>query len=299
MSQLAPIVLFTYNRLDETKRTVNALKNNFFAGESELYVFSDGWKKEGDRDKILAVRNFLNQIKGFKKITIVETQLNKGLANSIIGGVTDVIEKHGKVIVLEDDLITSPNFLNFNNQALDIYEKNDDIFSISGYTLNLPSLKNEKKDFYYGYRASSWGWATWKNRWENIDWEMDAYDELKKDKKLRKNLLRGGSDMMRMLKNQKLGKIDSWAIIFCLHQSIHNLKTVFPSISKVQSIGYSKDATHTVGTKRFITRLDISEQSEFVFSKHTKMDEIHVKEFKSRFSIKARAWYKLISFFNR
>lgn len=288
MSQLAPIVLFTYNRLKETKRTVSALQNNFLAKESELYVFSDGWKKTGDRDKILAVRRFLSEITGFKQITIVESELNKGLANSIIDGVTSVIQKHGKVIVLEDDLITSPNFLNFNNQALDFYEGNDEIFSISGYTLELPSLKYTKKDFYYGYRASSLGWATWLNRWQDIDWEIKDYKSFLKSKALKSEFRRGGADLPGMLKNQMTGKINSWAIRWCYNQFKRDQLTVFPTISKIQHIGLGEAATNTKHTTRYDTKLDTSNQVNFNFEDEIILDKKLIKEFKSKFSIYKR-----------
>ena len=142
MKEIAPICLFTYNRLEETIQTVAALKNNFLANKSELFIFSDGAKNKNVEQKIKQVRKYLKTITGFKNITIYESSKNKGLANSIIDGVTKIIETYGKIIVLEDDLVTSPNFLNFMNQALEFYHYNNRIYSVSGYTLNLPSLKN-------------------------------------------------------------------------------------------------------------------------------------------------------------
>ena len=128
-----PICLFTYNRLHETKQTVKALKENFLAMESDLFVFSDGPKNDAGRLKVEAVRQFLTSVNGFKSVKVFESEQNKGLANSIISGVSQIIQKYGKVIVLEDDLITSTNFLNFMNQALDYYASKEKIFSISGF----------------------------------------------------------------------------------------------------------------------------------------------------------------------
>ena len=172
---LAPICLFTYNRLSETQQTVEALKKNFLASKSDLFVFSDGPKNAGAKLKVEDVREYLRSINGFKSVTIFESEENKGLAKSIISGVTQIIKKEGKVIVLEDDLITTPNFLDFMNQALDSFEYNDKVFSISGYTLNLPSLSQHNKDYYFAHRASSWGWATWTNRWESVDWQVRGW----------------------------------------------------------------------------------------------------------------------------
>ena len=151
---LAPICLFTYNRLSETIQTVEALQKNELAVESDIFIFSDGPKHEKDILLVNAVRKYIKSINGFRSITIIDSENNKGLAKSIIDGVTQIVEKYDKVIVLEDDLITSQNFLSFTNQALDFYEKNSNIFSISGYTLNLPSLSKYNKDLYLGVRAS-------------------------------------------------------------------------------------------------------------------------------------------------
>lgn len=292
MSQLAPIVLFTYNRLEETKQTVEALQKNFLANESELFVFSDGPKNIAGKEKVDAVRNYLHNVNGFQKVEIKESHINKGLATSIIDGVTEIIEQHGKVIVLEDDLITSPNFLDFMNKALDFYESDSNIISISGYTLALPSLPG-LKDFYFGYRASSWGWATWKKTWDEVDWEIKQYENFLKDSAQKRQFNIGGSDMVKMLRSQKEGKIDSWAIRFCFHQFNNNLKTVFPTSSKINSIGFSKEATHTVNTKRFQTPMDKYLKRDFNFEIFSEMDKMLVKEFKSKFSIKIRAIDKL------
>ncbi|MWW25906.1 glycosyltransferase family protein [Algibacter lectus] len=289
---LVPICLFTYNRLDETILTINALKSNYLAEASDLYIFSDGGKNESASKKIEIVRKYLKTITGFKSITIFESETNKGLANSIITGVTKILDKHEKIIVLEDDLITSPNFLDFMNQSLNFYKNDANIFSISGYTFDLKSLPIDK-DFYFGYRASSWGWAIWKNRWEIIDWQASDYHEFSTNKTLKKRFNRGGSDMSGMLRNQMESKIDSWAIRFCYHQFNQDLKTVFPNKSKVQSIGFSKEATHTSGTKRFITELDEGYKTVFKFEIFDEMNNTLVKEFQNKFSIKTRLLDKI------
>lgn len=285
---LAPICVFTYNRLEETKQTITALQNNFLAKESELFVFSDGPRNEQSVVKINEVRNYLKTIEGFKTIEIIESKENKGLAKSIISGVTTILERYSSIIVIEDDLVTTPNFLDFMNSALSFYSNDEKIFSISGYTLNLPSLKYEEKDFYFGYRASSWGWGIWKDRWLPIDWELNAYADFLKDKRAIQKFKRGGSDMPRMLRNQMTGKIDSWAIRFCFHQFKEELYTVFPTISKLASIGFSSEATHTSGTKRFLTRVDTSLNRDFKFDNFKKVNEKLAKEFASFFSLKNR-----------
>ena len=282
---LAPICLFTYNRLSETQQTVKALQKIFLAKESDLFIFSDGAKNKEGVLKVEEVRTYIKGISGFKSVTVFESKENKGLANSIINGVSQIIEKYSKVIVLEDDLITTPNFLNFMNQALGFYENNSKIFSISGYTMDLPSLNEYSKDYYLGVRASSWGWGTWKNRWENVDWEMKDYSVFIKDRHQRKAFRRGGSDMTYMLKKQMLGKIDSWAIRWCYNQFRKEQLTVFPSKSKIMSIGFGEEATHTKKTKRFDVEIDKTEKIDFNFNSTIEVDKTLEKEFRQKFSI--------------
>lgn len=293
MSQLAPVVLFTFNRLPETIRTVEALQNNFLSRESELFVFSDGPKNEAGVKKVNDVRKYLKTIDGFKKVIIYESQENKGLANSIIDGVTKIIEQFGKVIVLEDDLVTSPNFLEFMNQALDYYENSSKVISVSGYTLNLPSLNNYHLDYYIGYRASSLGWGTWIKKWNNIDWNVSDYSSFKKDYSQQLKFYNLGSDMPGMLKNQMRGKIDSWAIRWCYHQFKQDLVTVFSAKSKINHIGDGEDATNASGAIKFDTPLDIGQQRKFNFNSELEVNSKLIKEFKSKFSIKTRAMGKL------
>ncbi len=282
---LAPICLFTYNRLSETQQTVEALQKNHLAKESDLFIFSDGAKKEASADKVNAVRNYLKTIEGFKSLTIYESKENKGLANSVISGVTQIINRYEKVIVLEDDLITSPNFLDFMNQALDFYANSKRVFSISGFSMDLPSLSGYSKDFYLGYRASSWGWASWKNRWQEVDWEAKNYRKVIYNPIEHLRFMRGGSDMPYMLWKQMNGKIDSWAIRWCLYQFRKDFLTVFPSRSKLESIGFGADATHTKDTNRFNTIIDQEEQVLFTFSKELVLDKDLVREFRNQFSI--------------
>ena len=213
---LAPIILFVYNRPWHTRQTIEALQKNELAKESELYIFSDGPKTEND-EKVNEVRKYIKTISGFKSITISEKEKNCGLANSVIAGVTEIINKFGKVIVIEDDLVTSKYFLKFINEALDFFEKDERIFSVSGYTFPAKTMKipkNYKHDIYLAYRHGAWGWGTWKNRWESVDWELSDFKEFCENPKLQKAFNCGGADMSGMLKAQMEGKIDSWAIRF-------------------------------------------------------------------------------------
>jgi hypothetical protein len=290
---LAPVCLFTYNRLNETRRTIEALQQNYLAPHSELYIFSDGPKNEENRDKVNQVRRFLETVKGFKKVVVSESPGNKGLANSIISGVTQTIRMHGKVIVLEDDLISSPNFLDFMNQALDFYEHTPEIMSVSGYTMDLPGLKNYDRDYYIGIRASSLGWGTWLQKWEVVDWLVSDYQDFRRNYRLQYRFFNVGTDMPGMLKKQMEGHIDSWAIRWCYHQFKKELYTVFASRSKINHIGDGEDATHAAQSTKFDTPLDSGEKTQFVFSSVIEFNEKILAEFKSKYSLKRRLMDKI------
>ena len=291
---LAPICLFTYNRLNETIKTVEALQKNYLATDSDLCIFSDGPKNKEISLHVEEVRQYLKTIKGFKTVTIYESDINKGLANSIISGVTQIIKKYGKVIVLEDDLVTSPNFLNFLNQGLQFYENIPKIFSITGYCFDLPSLINYSNDYFLGYRASSLGWGTWLDRWSPIDWEVKDYYKFKWNIFKQFHFMRGGSDMPRMLKKQMNGSIDSWAIRWCFHQSQKGLLTVYPAKSKLLHIGLGPKATNTKKTNKYDTVLDRGIKTTYIFDQNPDVDPKLANEFRSIFSIYNRIKYKIL-----
>lgn len=248
---LAPIVLFTFNRLNHTQKTVEALKQNILAEKSELFIFSDASRNSEEKIKVDLLREYLKTIDGFKKVTIIEAEKNMGLAKAVISGVTDIIEKYDKVIVLEDDLVTSKYFLKYMNEALDIFEKRNDIWSISGYSPNIVIPNEYNDDIYIVKRASSWGWATWKNRWVLNEWDISDYETFKKDKIKRRSFNETGSDMSPMLDDQMEGRINSWAIRWAYNQFIRNKCTVYPVKSLVKNIGNDLSGTHTSITNKY------------------------------------------------
>jgi Glycosyl transferase family 2 len=296
--ELSPVLLFTYKRLPQTRQTISALQQNFLAEESELFIFSDGPKTEADLPQINSVRDYLRSVTGFKKITILESEKNKGLASSIIDGVTQMIDKYGQVIVLEDDLVTSKNFLSFCNQALQYYKNHSTVFSIGGYSLPMRGLNDN--DTYFTSRSTSWGWATWKEQWAKVDWDVRDYKTFSQDRKLRRSFNRMGSDMATMLDKQMRGKINSWAIRWCYHQFRHQLVTVFPAVSKVSNIGFNASATHTKEKfSRFQTTLDQSGNTVFNFSDDLQLNKSVIAQFTRPYSIPMRIKYKLLNAFSR
>jgi hypothetical protein len=279
---LAPIVLFVYNRPTHTKKTVEALKQNKLAKESQLFIFSDAPKNENSIESVEEVRKYIKSINGFENIIIREAEKNKGLATSVISGVTEVIKEYGKVIVLEDDLVTSVNFLEYMNKALCFYENNQKIWSISGYNLPIEIPKAYNKDVYLSYRACSWGWATWKDRWDKNDWTVSNYDDFLKSKEQQKLFNRGGSDMTDMLKSQMEGKIDSWAIRWCYSQFKDNSYTIYPVKSKIQNIGNDGSGVHCGDTNINYVELD-NGFSRTSFIDNLEEKQIILKRFKKHY----------------
>jgi glycosyltransferase involved in cell wall biosynthesis len=295
----APIVLFTYNRLDTLMKCVTALSFNVLAEKSDLFVFSDGPKGETDIEQVEAVRAFLKQVTGFKSVKVIKRQKNLGLANSIKNGVDQVIHQFGKVIVLEDDLITSANFLLFMNKALEYYACNNKICSISGYSP--PMLPKDADDVYYTMRGSSWGWATWRDRWIHVDWEVNNYLEFIASSRRKRCFNKMGSDMCKMLNDQMTGKINSWAIRWSYWQFDNGLYTVFPVVSKVRNIGTSKLATNTKDNfNRFRTDIDKTDNDIFKFRDDIILEDRYMRPFLRQFSVTTRIKYKVLNFlFNK
>jgi len=294
-----PIVIFTYNRVDPLILMIQNLLKNIDREYTDLIIFSDSWKKESDRENVLKVRNYLYTIKGFNKVIIVEREKNYGLAKNIIEGVSEIINQYGKVIVLEDDLITSQNFIQYMNQALDFYKDNKQIFSVSGYTPPLKSLKKLKEDVYISYRPSSWGWGTWKDQWENIDWDVKDFEDFIKNKREVRKFNRGGIDMARMLKHCMEGKNHSWAIRWSYAMFKQNKYCVYPKVSKVQNIGFGEDATNCTGIDIYQTTLDNTDKHEFKFIQDIKINEQIVKEFRYVFSYRNKLIMRMKNYISK
>ena len=291
---LAPIIIFTYRRkIDEV---IESLLKNRLAIESELYIFSDGYKNEIDKQDVLEVRKHLKEIDGFKNVTVIESSNNKGLANSIIAGVTQIIDEYGRVIVLEDDLLVSNDFLEYMNEALEFYEEDEKIWSIAGYAPELSCVKESNEELYLSTRGSSWGWATWSDRWKTVDWSVADWQELKEDKKAIKRFNLGGNDMYKMLELQMLGKLDSWAIRWCYSQFREKKYTVYPVKSKVINDGFSDaKGTHNSGVYE---KLTIKLHHESVNFQKLEIEEEILECFKSfhNLSLKTKIGYTLKKF---
>lgn len=240
----SPIVIFAFNRLSSLKACVDSLLSNLEASESDLIVFVDGPRegKEGEKKKVENVREFVKNITGFKSLTYQFSDINKGLATSIIDGVSYVMMRYGSTIVIEDDLICSSNFLAFMNQGLEKYESEKEVFSISGFSHPIKLKAGYNFDGYFAPRSGSWGWATWKDRWETVDWHLDNWEKVKKNKWQFNHW--GGSDCFSLLKGWKRGSNNSWAIRFDYAQFVQKKTSLFPVVSEISNQGFTTGGTH-------------------------------------------------------
>ena len=255
--KFAPIALFVYSRFEHTKRTVDALLKNILVEESDLFIFSDSDKNPSTADAVQEVRAYIKTIVGFKSVSIVERDRNLGLANSIIDGVTQLCNQYGRVVVLEDDMVTSPYFLIYMNEALDRYEKDERVISIHGYVYPVaPSLP----EAFFLRGADCWGWATWQRGWAHFNPDGKALlHELKHRKLLRAFDFDGSYPYSKMLEAQIKGTNDSWAVRWYASAYLANKLTLYPGRSLVHNIGNDSSGTHCgdsnaydseLGTKR-------------------------------------------------
>ncbi len=249
---LAPIVLFVYNRPRHTLQTLEALRKNDLADESKLYIYSDGPNESAEEDTLLKIKQTREIIKSkqwCKEVIIIEKDKNAGLADSIVNGVTDIINIHGKIIILEDDIITSSGFLSYMNQALNLYENEKKVMHISGY---MYPLKLKKSTSLFLNVVTPWGWGTWKDRWQFYD--NDANNLLKKLKNVdffnQTDFNAGfGNEFYNQLIANADEKLKTWAVKW--HSSIF-LKRGFclhPAQSLVNNIGFDNSGTNCESNK--------------------------------------------------
>lgn len=260
---LAPIILFVYNRPWHTEQTLEALMQNELANESTLYIYSDGPKEDAsaaDLDSIRAVRNVLRKKKWCKDVVIKSHINNLGLADNIINGVTEIVNRHGKVIVLEDDIVTSSSFLKYMNDALIFYENEEKVMHISGY---FPNVKRKLPQFFFYNQTSCWGWATWKRAWSHFTNETSyLLREVKESNRLFEFNTDGSYPFLSHLEDNLRGNIKTWAIKW--HSSVFLQKglCLHPSISYVQNIGLDNSGEHCDSSNRYF--IEYLNSSEFI-----------------------------------
>ena len=285
---LAPIALFTFKRPEHTRRTLESLALNPEFAESPLFIYCDGARSEAESAQVEETRRLVRSWQHPNK-TIIERDRNWGLANSIIAGVTDLCESHGRVIVVEDDLFVSPVFINYLNTALEHYANEPSVMQVSAYMFPVSILASY--DTVMLPFTASLGWATWSRAWKHFDPNMTGYEKLKIDRVLRRKFdMDGAYPYFRMLKRQSEGKVDSWAIRWYLSVFLQNGLVVFPRHTLVRHDGYDDTATHA-------TRQDQSVAKEVWLDKINILS--HVEEDSAAAHVVASFFRKERSILNR
>ncbi len=251
--RLAPILLLAYNRPNHLSKTIEALKANHLAEESELYIYSDAPRNAEAEAKVAAVRDVIATIKGFAKVTAIYREKNVGLANNVIEGVSRLVNEYGRVIVVEDDLITSPYFLTFMNDALDKYADEEKVMNVNGHVLK--TKETLEKTFFISF-ADSWGWATWKRAWDKFEPNGQLLlDELRSSERSYRFDFDGKYHFTRMLKEQIEGKNNSWAIRWNASIFLNNGLSLNAGHSMVDNIGTDGSGTHFTTRSGFYSEL--------------------------------------------
>lgn len=245
MTHLAPIALFVYNRPQHTRRTLAFLKRNLLADESRLFIFSDAAANRQDEEKVNETRELIKQLDGFKSIKIIERKDNLGLAANIIDGVSELVKSYGKVIVLEDDLLTSPYTLKYFNAALRKYQDEERVMQISGYMFPLKQSEELPETFFFR-ATTSWGWATWERAWKHFEPDIDTLYRQFDKRKIKSFTVDGSMNYWKQFIDFKNGKNDSWSIRWYASVFLNNGLVLHPHESLIENIGHDGTGVHSI-----------------------------------------------------
>ena len=248
---LAPVAVFAYKRSGHLERTLESLALNPLASATDLHVYCDGARSRADEAGVAAVRDLVRAVTGFASVRTIERDANLGLARSIISGTSEVVERTGRVIVIEDDLVLSPHFLRYMNDGLDRYANEDAVASIHGYCYPvdepLPST-------FFLRGGDCWGWATWSRAWRHFEPDGTALLSRLRARGLTRGFdLDGAYPFTRMLEDQAAGRNDSWAIRWHASCFLAGRLTLYPGRSLVDNIGNDSSGTHCGSTDSFST----------------------------------------------
>ena len=251
VANLAPIILFVYNRIWHTQQTVEALQKNELADKSDLIIYSDAPKNDKAWSQVQEVRDYIKTVDGFKSVKIIEREKNWGLAANIIDGITDVVNQYGKIIVMEDDIVTSPAYLSFMNQALDVYQNKEKVWHISGW--NYPITIDGFGDAFFWRVMNCWGWATWADRWVHFEKNPKGLiDNWSSEQKHHFDLDGSGIFWHQVTANAE-GKMNTWAIFWYATLYEKGGLCLNPTLSYIDNIGHDGSGVHCGNVQTFTT----------------------------------------------
>ena len=265
MNNLAPIIVFCYNRPNHLEQTLEALSRNEFADQSTLYIYCDGPRDEASeemRQKIAAVRQIARKRQWCRDVQVVERKHNVGLMNNIVGAVTEIVNQYGRVITMEDDIITSKGYLRFMNEALELYKNDEQVMHISGYMW--PHKRRLPDTFFYEVPYPGGGWATWKRAWKHYtndtkslyDYWCTRWGEFNKF---------GDNYLQKQLEANYFGTMKTWFIKWHAVMLQRGAMTLYPGQSLTNNIGFDDQATNCFATTQFdvvpVDQVSVTRQS--------------------------------------
>lgn len=297
----APVILFAYNRPEFVRQALQSLSENLLANETELFIFADGPKMGAtieESEKISKVRQLLREKKWCGSVKIFESEFNKGLARSVIDGVTEIIHKYGKVIVVEDDVVLSPYFLSFMNDALDAYRDDERVLSIGSWSYFASPEKIVDETYFFRF-PDSIAWATFDRAWKLFEEDsVKILRELKAKNKIRDfNAGLNYPYFSNMLQAQIDGVVNSWAIRWTAIAVLNEKLSLFPSISLSKHIGFAADATHEKNSKDYNKDILLSDHRLSLIKKTVEESPIALEEWKNfylRNFIPANNWKSFV-----
>ena len=285
IENLAPIVLFAYNRLEHTKKTIVALQQNMYAADSELYIYSDGPKNGAVKESVEAVRAFLHQVDGFKQVYIIEREKNWGLAENIISGVTSIVNKYGKIIVLEDDIVTAKYFLKYMNDALEVYKDTPKVMAVSGYCW--PPNKEKLSETFFLPWFACWGWGTWKDSWENYERNPEELIKNRFAANTREFNINGAYNFWKQIEQNYSGEIYTWAVFFCAVIYQKKGLVVYSNHDHCENIG--NDGTGVdCGKNNYFDREGLIDKETILFNLKIQRDEM-AEDVTTRFFLRIKS----------
>ena len=267
---ISPIIIFTYNRLDHLDALICSLKKNILFEKSKVIVYSDGPKNLIDVDRIKKIRIYLKKNLISNNSEIIERTVNLGLSKNVIGGISQAFKTYDQLVILEDDLEVSPFFLNYMNDALNLYSSAENVSSISGYMYPIDS-KNFSNDYFFLKLVESWGWGTWKRAWNNFETDsIKLKNEIDKRKLVKEFNFSSGISYYEMLKSNINGLNDSWAVRWYASTFLKNMNTLFPSKSFVKNTGVDDSGENCSYTTVYDTLVN------FDYKKLEKIDSLEL-----------------------
>lgn len=302
-----PILLITFNRPEHTRRTLEALQKNAYASDSDLYVYVDGPRScniEKDTKAIAEVEKVILSENWCKSVTLRKSEFNRGCRDAVIYAISDMLKTFDAVIILEDDIITSPAFLSYMNKALDFYKERKSVFSISGHS-HSPEKFQVPSDYPYDVFASprlfNWGWATWADRWNQADWTMGYYDDFMCKPYEKQAFSRGGDDMIPMLVDEKMGRSSAWDIQFAFTHFANHAVSIVPCESYTANIGLDGSGTHCGNSKHSLVDMEsLNQRMDPILLDRLYFDSRIINLLHNAFSKKKRPlWKKACNFIAR